>query len=156
MKRSRRGPALVLASLLSVAAAVSCGILDPEDPDRDALESARDRWEDQGPDSYRMNVTRICFCAVEWIGPVLVRVTPTGVTRTYVSDGRAVLVDAERFFPTVEGLFDEIEEALEEGAHRVQATYDPRSGAPLEVFIDYDERVADEEQGWTLTAPEPL
>ena len=82
--------------------------------------------------------------------------TTAGTTRTYVADGRAVPASYEPFFPTVAQLFDEIGRALDEGAHDVRATYDARTGAPLDVFIDWEERTADEEQGWNLTPPEPL
>jgi hypothetical protein len=137
--------------------ASTCSVLDPEDDaQRDELEGARSRWEMVGPAAYRTTQTHVCFCGTEVRGPVVVRVSAAGTTRTYVSDGRTVPAHLEQFFPTVEGLFDEIEEALEQGADEVRVTYDPTTGAPLDVFIDYSERTADEEQGWTLTPPEPI
>ena len=32
-------------------------------------------------------------------------------------------------------------------------TYDPESGVPLDVFIDYAENIADEELGFTVQVP---
>jgi hypothetical protein len=148
--------AAALATLLWVGLLGACSVLDPEDDARDEMESARERWESVGPSAYRTTQTHVCFCGTEVRGPVMVRVTAAGTTRTYVSDGRAVPATHTQFFPTVEELFDEIESALDDGADQVRATYDPTTGAPLDVFIDYSERTADEEQGWTLTPPEPI
>ena len=154
MTRPRFAAVVALAALLCAGGA--CELVDPEDPERDALESARNRWDANGPASYRTTQMHVCFCGEEVRGPVTIRVAASGTTRTYVSDGRAVPASYEQFFPTIAQLFDEIERALDEDAHDVQATYDARTGAPLEVFIDWEERTADEEQGWNLTPPEPL
>jgi hypothetical protein len=156
VRRTRLRAAGVLAALLAFASPAGCGLVDPDDPQRDELESARQLWEEEGLQSYRTTEMHVCFCGEEVRGPVQIRVSSTGTTRTYVSDGRAVPANFERFFPTVEELFDEIESALDEGADRVTAAYHPDTGAPLDVFIDWDERSADEEDGWTLTPPEPL
>ena len=154
--RSRAGAAATLATLLCAAALGACSLLDPEDGPRNELDSARERWESAGPSAYRTTQSHVCFCGTELRGPVTIRVTAAGITRAYVADGRAVPANLAQFFPTVEELFDEIESALDEGADQVRATYDPTTGAPLDVFIDYSERMADEEQGWTLTPPEPI
>ena len=156
MRSRPRSVAATLATLLCIGGLGACSLLGPEDGPRAELESARERWERVGPSAYRTTQTHLCFCGIELRGPVTIRVTAAGTTRTYVSDGRSVPADRVRFFPTVEELFDEIESALDEGADQVRATYDPTTGAPLDVFIDYSERMADEEQGWTLTPPEPI
>ena len=33
-------------------------------------------------------------------------------------------------------------------AFKIMAEYDQDLGYPVEVFIDFDQRIADEEQGW--------
>jgi uncharacterized protein DUF6174 len=156
MRSPRWSVVVALAAILAVAALGGCSVLDPDDGQRGELESARERWQREGPGAYRTTQTHVCFCGTEVRGPVMLRVTASGTTRTYVADGRAVPSDLVKFFPTVEGLFDEIESALDEGADQVRVTYDPTTGAPLDVFIDYSERTADEEQGWTLTLPERI
>jgi hypothetical protein len=149
-------PTRWLATLLCVVAS-SCSVLDPEDDaQRDELESARSRWEMVGPAAYRTIQNHVCFCGTDLRGPIEIRVGAAGTTRTYVADGRAVPSNLVQFFPTVEELFGEIEEALDEGADEVRVTYDPTTGAPLDVWIDYSERTADEEQGWMLSPPEPI
>lgn len=143
-------------ALLCVATLGGCTLLDPLGEELDELESARARWERVGPPSYRVTETRVCFCGPDLVRPVLILVTTSEVIRTYASDGTPVAPANEKFFPTVEQLFEEIEEAIDRGADKVEVRYDPASGAPLEVFIDEMERAADEEVRWTLTPPEPL
>jgi hypothetical protein len=60
------------------------------------------------------------------------------------------------WFPTVAEAFDLIQEAFDQGAHRVDVRYDPASGAPLDIYIDRVERAVDEEMRYELTPPEPL
>lgn len=149
-----RSPAR-LAALLCAAVAAGCGLLDPDGGERAALDDARARWASSGMTAYRTEETRVCFCAEEARGPVTIRVSGGAVQRTY-ADGRAVAASAAPLFPTVAELFEEIESALDEGAHQVDARYDPVTGAPLEVYIDRDERVIDEEVRWILTPPRAL
>jgi hypothetical protein len=146
-----------LGALALAGALAGCGLTGPgERADRDALEDARARWSRSGPGSYRTLVTVLCFCGEQARGPVEVRVTPTAVSRTYTADGSAVGPIFVDQFPTVAQLFLRIERALDEDAFEVEATYDPVTGAPLEVYIDQIERAVDEELRWTLTRPEPI
>ncbi len=52
---------------------------------------------------------------------------------------------------TVEGLFDLIADAIARRAYSIQAAYHPDLGYPESVYIDYDERQADEERGFNIT-----
>tara|TARA_B110000116_G_C16423388_1_gene397202 strand:- start:159 stop:353 length:195 start_codon:yes stop_codon:yes gene_type:complete len=56
----------------------------------------------------------------------------------------------EEIFPTVTGLFDLIEWAIEVAAFRIEVTYDPATGLPVDACIDYDQQVVDEELGFSL------
>ena len=60
----------------------------------------------------------------------------------------------ERFVP-VEELFALLQDAVTRSAARIEVSYDERYGYPTELFIDYDEGMADEEtrfviRGFTL------
>jgi hypothetical protein len=66
-------------------------------------------------------------------------------------DGQPVqAVEVERSgnddnIPTIEGLFEEIQRAIESNAFRVDVQYDAELGYPLSIYIDYEEFIADEE-----------
>ena len=80
-----------------------------------------------------------------------VTVTSDQVTdRTYIDSGEAVPALFQDLFPTVDGLFDVLRDAIERQAHRIDVTYDPISGVPLDVFIDYEQNIADEELGFSV------
>ncbi|MEX2473402.1 MAG: DUF6174 domain-containing protein [Gemmatimonadota bacterium] len=135
--------ALGLLSLL----ATSCDSLGPE---RSELERARALWEATGPSDYSYAVERLCFCGY------------TGPARVTVEDGEVVSVvslteqqppiePSEDLFPSVDGLFDILEDAMARDAHSITATYDPETGVPVEFFIDYQEFTVDEELGMRVT-----
>ena len=104
-------------------------------------------------------VERLCFCPVEYRGPVRVRVEAgVAVERLYVDSGLTVPSPMEGEFPTVDGLFELLRSAIEADAHEVRVTYDPGLGVPLDFWIDFNEMVADEELGIQVTeavAPTP-
>jgi hypothetical protein len=146
-----------LLRVVLVLGAAACGDSGVDIRTLTELEEAEERWERDGLDSYRYEVRRMCYCPLEWIGPVRVVVAPEGVTRTYVDTGQPVPESVGEAFPTVEGLFDILREAYANGAHQVEVTYDPSLGYPTEFGIDYQEMLADEELGMRVTgAPVPI
>ena len=60
----------------------------------------------------------------------------------------------ERFVP-IEGLFALIQNAITQNAARIEVSYDETYGYPAELFIDYDERMADEEDRFTINSFTP-
>jgi len=134
--------------------AAGCGILDPAGGARGDLDDNRALWESTRPASYAMVVERLCFCGVEARGPVRLTVQGQAATgRVYVDDGAPVSSDFAQLFPTIDGLFDVIEDALDRDAHEIRVTYDAATGIPGDVWIDYSEQTADEEQGFSVTLP---
>ena len=57
--------------------------------------------------------------------------------------------DPERFGPVGE-LFEFLQNAIGRDAARIDATFHPELGYPVEVFVDFDELLADEELGFTV------
>jgi hypothetical protein len=133
-------------------AAIGCaGSLGPQEELREDLERARQQWDASRPATYVYVIERLCFCLDEWRGPA--RVTVVGVDpteRVYVDTGDPVPAQAEDAFPSVDGLFAIIEDALDEDAHSVEVIYDQSTGVPLEIRIDYIELAIDEELGFDV------
>jgi hypothetical protein len=95
--------------------------------------TARLRWAEHGPASYRLTVTRSCFCPSEVLGPVDIVVANGDVqSRTYVQTGEPVQPMFVDDFPTVEGLFEYIESVRESGTP-VEARYDATFGYPVRI-----------------------
>lgn len=140
----------VAAMALALATSTGCGVA-PGDGPIGALERARAQWVRARPQGYRYGVQRNCFCIDEARGPVYVTVSGEAVVgRAYVDGGDAVPEPYRDLFPSVDGLFDLLRDALERDAYRVTVTYDPDTGVPLDLFIDYEAMVADEELGFAV------
>ena len=63
----------------------------------------------------------------------------------YEDDGRPVPFSISDSFPSVEQLFDAIQDGIDRNADFIDVEYDFTYGYPTSVYIDYDRRVADEE-----------
>jgi hypothetical protein len=155
MARARTAPGLLLGGALLAGA--GCGILDPgQSSAREELEDARRRWEARGWPSYTVQVARACECLPEAAGPFRVTVEAGSGTTVRTLDGNEVDPAIAADVPTVEGLFAMVEEALDQGVHRLTVRYDPVVGSPRSVVIDIDARVADEELVYDAERPVPL
>ena len=123
---------------------------DATGPD-DRLAAARRQWSSAGPAAYSVTLGRGCFCAQEVPSPVVITVR-NGVieSRHYKTTGAPVSPAYADAFPDVEGLFDVIEDALE-NADRVDVKYHSTLGYPLEIFIDYIRNAIDDELAYMVT-----
>jgi hypothetical protein len=109
----------------------------PVGPDTDALEAARDLWDDAGITEYAYTVTMVCECTDEAVGP----------RRVTVRDGELV---ATTYFGlptdltghTAEDLFALIAASIAAGAEN-QVSYDAAKGFPTVVRLDVPSLAAD-------------
>jgi hypothetical protein len=109
-----------------------------------------DRFERNAPLSYTYTVRVACECPSDVTRPVTVWVDRGTVEYLfYEDDGRAVPFSYSDSFPSVEQLFDAIQDAIDQRADYIDVDYDPTYGFPRSVYIDYDRRVSDEELSLT-------
>lgn len=72
--------------------------------------------------------------------------SPDGsVNDVFADTGIAVPENYNHANATIDSLFDEIKAAIDSNADNVQVEYDPISGYPTSIFIDYSTQIADEE-----------
>lgn len=122
-----------------------------------ALAAARQRWTDSGiDDDYEYTFSNTCFCPPQFVGPFraavvageVVEATYEGVDLFDIAD-----LDIEAYSDrvlTVDQVFTEIDRAIAE-AHSFSAEYHPELGYPTNVFIDWDQQIADEEAGYRIS-----
>ena len=138
----------VAGALLAFALAGACS--DALGPDASELAAARARWERSGTTSYEYRLQRACFCGLEFLRPVRVTVEAGAVVAAVFADTgepvRTPLSDVE----TIDDLFDEIQDAIDREAFRIDATYDPDLGFPVDVAIDFEEWTIDEEMAFSV------
>ena len=129
--------------------------------EHDDLEAARATWRDLVLADYDYTFTRQCFCAEEWRGPYDVQVRGGEVVAATFRGESLLEIDAlgitafSDLVLTVDDLFNEIERSIGEVAE-LTVEYDAELGYPANVFIDVDERIADEEIEYVITDLRPI
>ena len=119
---------------------------------RAQFEQNRQIWNEQALSSYQYVFNWSCFCLPEYTAPVNIKVERGEWTEiSQVRDGVPVSEKDWKRYKTIEELFDIIDEAFLQDAKEIRVEYDPDLGYPSLVFIDYDERIADEERGFNVT-----
>ena len=140
------------AALLVPLLGACDNITGTDDLDRAQRELDRNwnRFESSAPLSYSYVVRVNCNCPSDVTRPVVVWVDRGFVEYLYYEDdGRSVPLSYSDSFPSVEQLFDAIQDAIYRDADYIDVEYDFTYGYPTSVYIDYDRRVADEELSLT-------
>ncbi len=115
-------------------------------PEQSELDRATSLWRDADISHYRFQSQRGCECVPEVYSPVTIEVVDDAIVDIrYVDSGDPVDPMYLGAFYTIDGLFDVIQEAIDDGAQSIDAVYDPQFGLPLEISIDYELNIADEE-----------
>lgn len=145
----RRRSAPVVASVLQIAALAQLSCSEAIGPDRLRLLEQRELWDSQGLRDYSFEVQRLCFCPVR--ERVRVRVVDGAVAGAVdLGAGEELGGDEVRWYLSIDGLFDLLDDAYAQGAQRVEVDFHASRGHPTHLWIDYDEKIADEELGFTL------
>lgn len=131
---------------------LGCSDSDPSEIQA-VLNQAKNQWSEQGGDSYRYTARWNCFCPEDYVAAVDVEVIDNAVNSVRFAEATRTgeVPDPERFRP-IEGMFEYVQAAIDAKAAGINAAYDPARGYPQSVFIDQDERIADEEFGFSISS----
>jgi hypothetical protein len=115
----------------------------------DDLAAARSQWIANAPAAYDFTYLRSCFCPD--VIPARVYVD-AGVVALVVDTQTSVPLPADRNddFPTVEQLFNELDQLIRREPFQLEVRYDPELGYPSFVSVDIEERMVDEEFSYTV------
>jgi len=130
----------------ALAAAAACGVTGPSGrhaAEQARLDQARAQWRAQAIVDYTYVLSRGCFCVTEYREPVTITVRGRTI-ESVVSVASGVPRDAAQY-PTIEGLFDLVQSAIDDDAATIRTEYDPARGFLASGYFDIDERIADEE-----------
>lgn len=116
------------------------------------LDRARRNWDAVLIRDYEYVVRRSCECYLSGVA-VLVTVRNDRVfALNRESTGEFLSLAYADQYPTIDGLFDRIQYAIDRRARRVETRYDSYYGFPTDVYIDYDFGVVDDEDSYVLVA----
>jgi len=149
VRRRRTRVTLVVLAVLAGAGSTACS--DPLGPEQDELGKARARWEAHGSQFYSFTFQRGCFCPPAITRPVRIEVWDGVVVSAVDPDTGDPLDPPQEGFPTIDDLFDEIQESIDREADEIQATYDEDLGYPVNVFVDWIINAIDDEMSFHVT-----
>ena len=118
---------------------------------RAEIAAQRAKWDARRIEDYQLTLSRSCFCAPEGAGLVVLSVLEgQPVEWLYFLSGDPVAPQWQAMFPTVDGLFDFLEDAIDRGAEEIEVAFDADLGLPTMVRVDYRLAAVDEEIGYEV------
>jgi len=147
---------ILVAAVLSLGGCEGDSVTGPRtfegaDEVREGLRLSRQVWAAKGPRDYEMHFRWLCFCPEEYVAWAVVTVENGEVTAArLVGDGTPVPVSDLDRYETVEGLFDVLQDGLDQAADFIRFEADDRLGYPRQAYIDYESGTADEELGFEV------
>lgn len=114
------------------------------DTSRQDFTAARQVWDTAGIHDYQFTLAQHCFCPAEEAIRIVVR-QDTVASASYTPSGQALSSDRLKSLPSLNAIFQKIEEGYARNAARIQLSLNPEYGYPERVFIDYTTMIADEE-----------
>ena len=109
-------------------------------------------WISKRMTNYNFTLQRQCFCPEDRRGPVRIQVRDRVATSVvYTASGSPANAEFFTDIDTVDKIFIKISEAYKGKAEKIIVTYDRVFGYPLTSYIDVSTKIADEEQGYTIT-----
>ncbi len=113
-------------------------------------------WERSGLVNYDYTGAWVCLACDEfYVATAAVSVRDDAVTSVSSADPDIAIIPVpERFIP-IAGLFELLQEAVDQGAHSIDVNYDEQYAYPTFFFINYDDEVEDEERGFTIRSFTP-
>lgn len=106
----------------------------------------RARWKGEGIGSYQYEL-RQNFGIVFWAGRITV--ANGAVAGFQVLELIPPFLEVNDV-PSIDDLFDRIENAIERQAVQIDVQWNEELAYPESGYIDFDRRIADEEQGWSI------
>ena len=127
------------------------------------LDTNRALWDSYRAVDYDYYYQRSCFCMYDYTKQFQVEVRNNTVDAAFVAeDGAPAKPDVLlNWIPTINGIFDQIQGAIDRSAYSMTIRYNETYGYPEELSIDYNVMMADEElyvstEGLEILATEPL
>ena len=101
--------------------------------------------------NYQFNFRWECYCSEEYVEPVNISVRENRIVDVAFVEGDVPvnIEDLERY-RTIGGLFDLLQEGINEKAYSISAEYYSELGYPVKASIDYEENTVDEELGFEI------
>ncbi len=112
----------------------------------ETLNQNQEKWNSFQIRDYSYSFQRTCECLPNITREVFITVSDDKTTEIKYSDSSEKVDEFPRgFYKNIAELYILIEDAINENAYQITITFDDQYGYPTDIFIDYDNDVADEE-----------
>jgi len=145
-----RALSLAILGLLLSGCTVITGPDDAWDREQRDLSRARRTWSTSFIEDYEFVVRRNCFCLMGGVAVRVVVQRDVVVAREIDGTSTPLPSGLAYLYPSIDGIFSVIQDAIDTRAYQIDASYDGRYGFPTDVYIDYERRAVDEELGYTM------
>lgn len=136
--------------LLLPTTIAACGILGPNLDSE--LDRQRHEWDALGRNSYSLVYRRVCFCPLPSPNAVKIVVfEDLVVSVSSASTGEDVDGIKDGVWPTIDELFDFVEQAIDEDADELIVAYDQEFFFPTLISIDWIRMAIDDEISHTAS-----
>jgi hypothetical protein len=124
------------------------------------------KWLNKKQQNYTFTLQRSCHCLPEYTTPMQITVENGKVVSAFTeslavelradgSEADSVMIDVIDRAMTIDQLFKEIQQSIDNNAASINVKYDPLWGYPTSIYIDLDKRMADEELAFTISKFQP-
>jgi hypothetical protein len=140
-----------LTAALLALVTISCSITSPSSRSATERELSqnRQRWASSGIHEYEFDYQMSCFCPPEATKPVHITVRQDAVASVVRNEDGLAAGTSYAAWPTVLGLFADIETRLDQGVSRITVDYDPTYGYPRSIVVDVAAMAVDDEYSRT-------
>lgn len=152
----------MLAIVLLLSA---CSSLFNDNEENATLDSSLNKWGQENYSHYAFIVDRSCFCPGGFYPAMVVVEADTVSTALDPNTNKPIPIDSltggadksySNFYPTIDDLFELIEDARQQDADILEVTYNDEFGYPEKIVIDYSTAMADEEISYTISGYSPI
>ncbi|MEO6528912.1 MAG: DUF6174 domain-containing protein [Gemmatimonadaceae bacterium] len=145
--RLSRSAALACALGAALGFSSGCSITEPSGRAAEAMDLSRNRqrWASANLHDYEFDYQLRCFCAPDATEPVHIVVRGDAISSVVRSRDGLPAVTRFGGWPRVDELFATVQRRLEQGAARVDVTYDVALGYPRSITVDIELLTADDE-----------
>lgn len=120
----------------------------------------QEKWDALQDEDYSFDLSISCFCIQSSYGPVTVVVkgdtvnallnVNTGLDLIDETDSTLVFAKWKNLYPSIDGLFEVVESAIDDNADKLEVSYDETFGYPNSIDIDWYKNAVDDEIGYTV------
>lgn len=154
-----------IVAIAVVLICVGCSFPGSDEGPLEELQANRELWEQQDLDDYRFHIQIGCFCPPYFVQPstVVVRTDTvnavldpsTGEPHTTPTSGQPLTARQRSSFPTMDELFDQIEDALHNDADELEVQYDADRGFIRQASIDPAKCASDDDVTYKVSNLQP-